>query len=156
MKHRNLLKSLTAVLLLFALVAIAVAAPLDRPRLFQRKAQQPPTAAAPMPVQAQKLFDGSLRKKLLMAVVRNRTVAKLAAEGDGKKTYTRAEAEAAFDKLSKDHPDLVDGAIAEGSQPATAQLAGGKLTDFLQWLSDHSAEIMKIVSMIISILALFG
>ena len=100
---------------------------------------------------------GGVRHKLLLAVVRHRTIAKLQSEGVKGKKYSKDEAAAAWDNLQKNHPELIDGAIAEGSPQAVAQVgAGGRLADFLQWLSDHKDEILQIVELIVKILSLFG
>jgi hypothetical protein len=116
-----------------------------------RKKQPAPVVAAAQP--AQGVFDGSLRKKILLAVVRHKTINHMVSEGVKGKKYTKAEAEAAYDKLGD---DVIAGAVAEASPAAQGQLVGGKLTDFLQWLADHQDQIMAIVKMIISIIALFG
>lgn len=123
----------------------------------KRVAQSPPVVVAAAAEPTAKPSDGSVRKKLLLAVVRHRTIAKMQSEGVKGKKYTKDEAVAAWDNLQKNHPDLVDGAVAEGSPQAAAQVgAGGRLADFLQWLSDHSDQILAIVELILKILALVG
>ena len=117
-----------------------------------------PTALPLKPPAQGRIFDGSLRKKILLSVVKHRTIAKLMKEGTGKagsKPMSRTEAEAAYEKLSD---EVIAGAIDEASPEASAQVAavGGPLTNFLDWLSTHSDQIMKIVELIIKILALFG
>ena len=120
---------------------------------IQKKA--PPVVIAAGPESTAKL--GGVRHKLLLAVVRHRTIAKLQSEGVKGKKYSKDEAAAAWDNLQKNHPELIDGAIAEGSPQAVAQVgAGGRLADFLQWLSDHKDEILQIVELIVKILSLFG
>jgi hypothetical protein len=117
-----------------------------------RKATTPP-AVVQQP--AQKLGDGSFRKRVLLALVKHRTVERLQSEGVKGKKYTRAEAEAAYEKLSD---EMIAGAIAEASPEIAAQVmaVGGPLTDFLDWLSSHGDQIMAIVKLIMSILALFA
>jgi hypothetical protein len=151
--RRPVLTSFLFGCLLGLVFCLVYAADADATQRGRRSTTVPPTIkAAPAP--AQGLAQGTFRKRLLMAVVRHHTVNKLQSD----KKLKKADAEAAFDKLVAEHPDLVDGAIAEASPEAAAQvqLAGGPLTDFLDWLSTHGDQIMQIVAMIIKILALFG
>ena len=152
-KERRKGQAALAVVIIGCLVIALVLRYSDVADAAQIRRKAAPAAAVVQP--AQKIFDGSFRKKILVAVVKHHTVNKLQTEGLKGKKLSRAEAEAAWEKLT---PDLIDGAIAEASPEAAAQVAavGGPLTNFLDWLSTHSDQIMKIVELIIKILALFG
>ena len=126
-----------------------------------KPAQKAMPTPAPAKTPAQGLFDGSFRKRLLLGLVKHHTIKKLMSEGTGKpgaKPLSRSDAEAAWKDLETNHADLIDGAIAEASPDAAAQVqaVGGPLTNFLDWLSTHQDQIMAIVKLIISIIALFG
>jgi hypothetical protein len=142
-------------LLVAGLLGIALASEAnERPRLRAQKQSNPVTQTVQNPPQTVGgVFDGSLRKKLLLSIVKHRTLAKLQKDGLNGKKLTRAEAEAAYEKLTE---DVILGAVAEASEPVAGQIVGGPLTNFLDWLANHGDEIMRIVDLILKILALFG
>ncbi len=118
-----------------------------------RRQKAAPVVVEPMPKAG--IFSGKLRQKIVLNLVRHHTIKKLMSDGLKGKKLSRAEAEAAYDKLTE---EVVLAAVEDASPDTAAQLqaVGGPLTDFLQWLSDHSDQIMKIVELVMKIMALFA
>jgi len=145
-----ILSFLFAVLFVGFLGSIAVVdAGQERKKLLPRRSATPNVA----PAQAGKILDGSLRKHVLLSVVKHRVIAKLQREGVKGRKYTREEAEAAYAKLT---PEMIDGAIAEASPETAKQLTGGRLGDFLDWIVAHQDQILAIIQFVMKLIMLFG
>lgn len=112
--------------------------------------------AEPKPVEG--LFDGKLRQKVLLTLVRHRAIAQMQkdgfkAVGGADKPLTRDQAEALYDKLTD---DVILGAVKEASPKAVGAIGeGGFLANLLEWIRTHPEELAAIVKLILSLLALF-
>jgi hypothetical protein len=116
----------------------------------------PPKVEAPVP--AEKLFDGKLRERILLSLVRHRAVAQRQKDGfksiGGKeKPLTREEAEALYDRLDD---EVVIGLVKEASPKTWAAAGEGFLARLIQWIKDHPEEVAAIIKLILTLLAAFA
>jgi hypothetical protein len=114
---------------------------------------------APDPRPAEGLFDGKLRERVVLNLLRHRAVAQMQRDGfkqagGANKPLTKAEAEALYDELAD---DVVLGLVKESS-PKTwgAVRGGGFLSRLVEWIRTHPEEIQAIVKLILSLLMVFA
>lgn len=110
----------------------------DASAIAPPKSSDAPVAKAEGPPPGYKLIFGLAR-------------AKAAGELAKKENISRAAARQKIDDAIDD-ATLLD-LVKEAKVVVKAQPAGGKLTDFLEWLADHKEVIMAIVAIIMSLFA---
>lgn len=108
---------------------------------------QPKSSDSPVSPAAIEVKDGvPAGHKLLYAIARDKAATALAK----KENISRA---AAREKIAEIEDATLHAAVQASGITIAAQVSGGKLSDFIAWLSSHSEQIMAIVKII---LALFG
>lgn len=119
--------------------------------------------AAPAPVvqvgDVQGPIRDRVREKVLLGVIRSHAIRQMERQGfalvGGNKTpLSREQAEKLYDRLAD---DVVIGCVQEGSPDTFGKLGDGQtLAKMLKWIVDHKAEILEVLKLVLSILALFA
>lgn len=91
-----------------------------------------------------------LRERIALRIIKTKTIEKATTTGVNGKKLSRADAEAAYERMEKDLGD--DGILAaakEAAPPIAGKLAGGPLTDFLDWLLANAPAIIELLMKIL-------
>ena len=145
--------------LLFAVVGLAVTAEAVARSRRPFAPTATPTQKVEAPATAEKLNDGRLRERIVLALLRHRAVAQMQKDGfrliGGKeKPLTKEEAVALYDRLTD---DVVIGLVKEASPKTWAAVGeGGFLARLIQWIKDHPEEVAAIIKLILTLLAAFA
>lgn len=135
-------------------MACAIAATISEADAQERRKlrpSQPPAAAAPQAVEGP-ILD-KLRERIVLRIAKSKAIEKATTVGINGKKYTRAEAEAAYERMEKELGDDTIMAVAkEAAPPLAGKLVGGRLSDFLDWFL---ANLPAIIDAILKILPLF-
>jgi hypothetical protein len=149
--------ALSSALFATFMLSFAAADAQERRRLRPFSTPAVPTVEAPAP--AEKVFDGKLRQRVMLQLLRHRAVAQMQKDGfksiGGKeKPLTKEEAEALYDRLTD---DVVIGLVKEASPKTWGAIGeGGFLARLIQWIKDHPEEVAAIIKLILTLLAAFA
>jgi hypothetical protein len=138
-----MLRFLAMCVAVFALVAIFK---LDLEAQERRRVPPPaPKMQAPPQVVEGPLRD-RLREKIALRIIKTKTIEKAMKDGVGGKKLTRQEAEAAYERMVADlGEDGIMTVAKEAAPPISGKLAGGPLTDFLDWLLANAPAILELI-----------
>lgn len=114
-----------------------------------RRSTVPPAMQA-QPQVVQGPIRDALRERLLLRAIRVKTIEKAVADGISGKKVTRAEAEAAYERMEKDlGKDGILQVAAEAAPTVQGQLVGGRLTDFFDWILKNAPAILELLMKIL-------
>ena len=146
-------------ILLGALVLIAVSVTVATVRDISniRIASQAPPAPVVKVGDVEGPIRDRVRERLLLTIIRHKAIARMQRDGfalaNGDKTPLSAEkAEQLYEKLTD---EMVLAAAREASPQTVGKLGDGTLlANLIQWIADHQEEILAILKLVLSILAL--
>lgn len=130
-------------------MTLAVVFGIDTAQAQIRQRSAPPVMQAQPQVQQGPIRD-FLRERILLRAVRQGAIDKAMKVGVEGKKLTRAEAEAAYEKMEKDlGTDGIMRVATEAVPAVQGQLVGGRLTDFLDWLLKNAPAIIELIMKIL-------
>lgn len=130
---------------LFGVAAFSDVAAQERRKLLPRKHTSTDSVATAPQVAEGPLRD-RLREKIALRIIKNKTIDRATTIGVNGKKLTRAEAEAAYDRMVADlGEDGIMSVAKEAAPPIEGKLAGGKLSDFLDWILANAPAIIELI-----------